>query len=825
MSQYVIKQPIGFDFNKYYSMSSVEIGNYIYNRAKQSINENSSDKDFFTKTYTFTFDNFSFDRSIKIPKGGNQQDSSATVLQPVVSYWYNTLRNIAMVGMLLILVYIGIRIVISSAASDKSKFKELLKDWLIAFCLLIFMHYLMSGLVSLTEMIIDKIDTPSTKEEYFTADQYKTDLDGHEISYSCDKYVGLARIKMQSSDFSNKIVYTIIYAVFVIYTLIFAFMYLKRVIYLSFLTMVAPLVAFTYPIDKIRDGSAQAFNMWFKEYIFNVMIQPFHLILYYIIIGATFNLIDDNPIYALVALGFLIPAERILRKFFGFDKSSESNALGGMLSGALVMQGINRLRGKAESSTKGGNDKEKDSKKIRTADSGKNTGSLMSDIAGENGGDSSQGNSDRESEGSDEGPEEFNPYNRYFADGYGQNANGEYYNPYKDEYDPEYDPANDINYYKDPNPEPSPYEKYKADGYGQNANGEYFNPDTDEYDSEYDPAKDKRYKGKPTPLDLYNDEGYGKNAFGEYYNPYKDEYDKEYNPNNDINYWKKIRNKELADKYYAEKAKNKAIKTKQNRRIDVGTPAPVQRRIREVVPEISPEELAAQKKKEDQALKEKDRKVKALIGARMLKGAAKFTGKGILRAYGAATVGTIGVAAGLASEKYSNVATFGLGGAVAGRAMTNAVINVPSKVKGTVEDAKEYYEETRDEAEKEVYTDRERKDIVNERLDDKFLHDKEAIKAFKDEFGELGYKSAMQDALKYRQYGVTDNKTIIKAMTLKTRGLGDRANNRRILVAKTANQLNRKDVEHFGERLRFNKFTIEETENVKQAIRDFNDWE
>ena len=36
-------------------------------------------------------------------------------------------------------------------------------------------------------------------------------------------------------------------------------------------------------------------------------------------------------------------------------------------------------------------------------------------------------------------------------------------------------------------------EKYRSEGYGQNANGEFFNPWTDEYDSDYDPRQDKAY--------------------------------------------------------------------------------------------------------------------------------------------------------------------------------------------------------------------------------------------------------------------------------------------------------------------------------------------
>lgn len=39
-------------------------------------------------------------------------------------------------------------------------------------------------------------------------------------------------------------------------------------------------------------------------------------------------------------------------------------------------------------------------------------------------------------------------------------------------------------------------DKYKAEGYTQNANGEYYNPWTDEYDAEYDPHKDVAYNQK-----------------------------------------------------------------------------------------------------------------------------------------------------------------------------------------------------------------------------------------------------------------------------------------------------------------------------------------
>ena len=66
-----------------------------------------------------------------------EYESTAGILQPIVATWYKALRRIALVGLLSAIVYIGIRIVLSStSAKDKAKYKSMLKDWLIAICLL-----------------------------------------------------------------------------------------------------------------------------------------------------------------------------------------------------------------------------------------------------------------------------------------------------------------------------------------------------------------------------------------------------------------------------------------------------------------------------------------------------------------------------------------------------------------------------------------------------------------------------------------------------------------------------------------------------------------
>ena len=206
---------------------------------------------------------------------GEEVESSAAKLQSTIASWYIAIRNLAVVGLLSVLVYVGIRIIISSTASDKAKYKQMLVDWLIALCILFFMHYLMSFIITMTESVCTAIAGDGSSNITVNV----TDENGNHTFNT--NLLGLARFKTQYKDFGPKIAYLIMYLALVIYTVVFTWFYLKRLLMMAFLTLIAPAVALTYPIDKMNDGKAQAFDAWLKEYTFNALIQPFHLIIYY----------------------------------------------------------------------------------------------------------------------------------------------------------------------------------------------------------------------------------------------------------------------------------------------------------------------------------------------------------------------------------------------------------------------------------------------------------------------------------------------------------------------------------------------------------------
>lgn len=281
-------------------------------------------------------------------------ESSAAILQSTIATWYVALRNIALVGLLSVLVYIGIRI-LTGSVSEKAKYKERLIDWLVAMCILFVIHYVMVFIVQISQEI-GNLFASNCSETILVDLPVDTKINGEQLEADPERgypvwactFIGYARLiagGFSDYDTIQAIQYTIIYVVLVIYTVVFTIVYLKRVLYMAFLTMIAPLVALTYPIDKITDGKAQGFDTWLKEYIFNALLQPFHLLIYTIVIGSVMELAIDYPIYAVVALGFLIPAEKLLRKMFGFEKAQSPATMGalGVAGAGLLMSGINKL--------------------------------------------------------------------------------------------------------------------------------------------------------------------------------------------------------------------------------------------------------------------------------------------------------------------------------------------------------------------------------------------------------------------------------------------------------------------------------------------------
>lgn len=239
------------------------------------------------------------------------------IVQNISKYYY-VMRNLSIAILLGILLYIGIRMAISTVASEEAKYKKMLKDWAISLVLVFVLQYIMIITFFINNSLVEVLETmdPFKNSEW----NIITKL----ITPSLVPFVGWPE--------------TIVYGSFVIATLAFVLMYIKRTIVLGFLIVISPLITITYSIDKIGDGKSQALNTWLKEFVFTVIVQPFHCIMYIVFYGSIMSSLDGdglgNVIFAVASAFFMLKAEDIIRKIFGIQANNIGNAIG---TGAMAI--------------------------------------------------------------------------------------------------------------------------------------------------------------------------------------------------------------------------------------------------------------------------------------------------------------------------------------------------------------------------------------------------------------------------------------------------------------------------------------------------------
>lgn len=535
---------------------------------------------------------------------------------------------------------------------------------------------------------------------------------------------------------------------------------------MAFLTLMAPVVAITYPIDKLGDGKAQAFNMWLKEYIFNLLLQPFHLIIYTVFVESAIDIAVNNPIYAIFFLVFITTAEKLMRKFFGFDKASTSGTssfaggFGGaaafnMLKGAISKgaQGIQHAKGGSGQSSQ---IRQKNNNMIKdpNAPNGNLDSFKIGNASKDNEDKKRLSAKDQESLENKNGATPGNKTNKdaalekYSSDGYGKNANGEYFNPYTDEYDPNYDPHNDSSY--NVPQQDDALAKYSSDGYGKNANGEYFNPYTDEYDSNYDPHKDSLYNA---PQNKTASQPNGK----------------------------------------MESMQSAQALTSVNN-------APVQQRF---TSQQSVRKLAESSKKGKKSLPPALKGV-GRVAIRGAIGSAKIAGK----LAGAAVLGTIGLGMGIAGDDLEDVLTYGMTGAALGYSA------LPAIGKNAVNGVRNIGNTIRSEYEIGAYGEAEAALRQQERdtMHDKDIRNDEIRRLTEENNGVAPSRGQinqrMQQVAEYRNAGITDSSAMHKAMKieqeineqLEQNGISDEkernktSRNQAIEIAKIADEYSAKEL-------------------------------
>ena len=275
---------------------------------------------FFSGTSKSTVDLLDVDF---VGKTNTTSNASRNTFGGVVESWYYGMKLIAVAALLLVLIYLGIRMALATIASEKALYKKALIDWTCSLSLVFLLPYIMSFIIAINKALVSTLSP--------TDDKIK------------DAILDLAVMSLGVD--INAIGATVVYVMICGQTLGFLIMYIKRMLTVGFLTIIAPLISITYAIDKLGDGKAQALSAWFKEYAYNILIQPFHCIIYCSLVevalkelGGTGSEALQKAVLAIICLKFVGDAEKIVRKIFGFESASSLKdfASSAMVAGAML---------------------------------------------------------------------------------------------------------------------------------------------------------------------------------------------------------------------------------------------------------------------------------------------------------------------------------------------------------------------------------------------------------------------------------------------------------------------------------------------------------
>ena len=231
------------------------------------------------------------------------------LIKKQVASMYYVCRMIALMLSLVVLIYIGIRMVISTVASDQARYKKMLISWFESILVLAFMMYIMAFLLNLGNALTG----------IFL--KMRNNLMGKEVFQGGGKYgifedtVRENTINMiLNSSGMELALWTIVYIAMLFMIFKFFWMYLKRFLMVGFLIMISPLITITYSIDKAGDNQAQAFNEWMKEFAMNVLIQPLHALLYLIFIFSANGIAINAPLVGIVFMYAMVQGEKIVKR-------------------------------------------------------------------------------------------------------------------------------------------------------------------------------------------------------------------------------------------------------------------------------------------------------------------------------------------------------------------------------------------------------------------------------------------------------------------------------------------------------------------------------
>lgn len=280
----------------------------------------SIDRVVFNRVALFNIDYFDTESTYKVGDLEITANQSNIEIKKGIVDIYKICRALALILSVLVLIYIGIRMALSTVASDQAKYKKMFTSWVESIVLLFCMVYIMIAIISVGQALTGIFY--NIRNELINSNAGYGVFEDTVRAETWERVFSLSGLQLT--------IWSIIYWCLLFMEIKFFWLYAKRLLMTGLLITVSPLITITYSIDKAGDGRAQVFSSWMKEFTVNVLIQPLHALIYLIFVLTANTIAKESPLVALVLLMSMGTVERMVKVIFD-------------LRGLTTLRGVNKF--------------------------------------------------------------------------------------------------------------------------------------------------------------------------------------------------------------------------------------------------------------------------------------------------------------------------------------------------------------------------------------------------------------------------------------------------------------------------------------------------
>ncbi len=238
-------------------------------------------------------------------KYSENESNINNIIKKNVAKWYVIMSGVALVLLLVVMIYLAINMALMYSGlrtpEKHANIKSAMTNVLVSLALVFLLPIILSVIANFNDFFIGIFS------------KFRVSLMNANGENNFEYVIRSLRFNSKGLDYA---MYNLSYILLIVVYARFVMVYLKRFYTLGFLTIISPLIAVTYSVDKLKDDKSQVLGKFYKEYFFAYFLQVLHGFMFIIYISSLGAVAAASPMMGLFLFSMYGRVEKIIKGVF-----------------------------------------------------------------------------------------------------------------------------------------------------------------------------------------------------------------------------------------------------------------------------------------------------------------------------------------------------------------------------------------------------------------------------------------------------------------------------------------------------------------------------